>query len=563
MKNIKSLKMHCEISERITWAKRTAKMIFVTVPYHSDRKYTRENPYVSYVRIDDGFCPAERGFKVSFSATACEYDNFKSIVLETKEKNFKIEFHEDGEIYFDGVSTAYCYDIDKWYDFELFFGKGMVLKINNRAVVKTEDCPDSIRQICLEIVGYPTYGPILQSSIGICGLEYSLDRVDFDSIDTSRPDYQLKAEKDDIESVAQALTYDVIAAMDQGKDKVRHSLNFTESGFPDIQICYRAEDEKYITKSGRVIRPKSWEGDKTVGVTAEISDGIHTIIKHFTFTIAKQEDFSDPQDMPDQEFFGIFSDGVWKREGKLDYTKLPEVLEAVKNGDYALAKTLLFTHFQNKHFPKEENLPFDQAEEKTAFDAGYAEMVLNNFHQLQQGYLLGVMDTTAQKAHMNTSLIKANSTMTFSIRAMHNESSAFLLLDTPVLTVRTNKRMLHYPAVETAMIRAGEYRHTALGADERKAEMYGEFLGNRTSYILVKFEIYGIGQREKILFAELGVQGKVVPETAGEKRLIVVKEFSNTWNSKSVKFCDLLYSVYSYEGLHDVNKWGKPPFADG
>ena len=552
---MKDMTIKDKVTHPSCWAGKTGDMTFSTVECHADGKYTNENPYKSYVVVNKGFDGAGKYFKIEFYATSCEYDNFKSVVVKTDDKEYEIEFNENGWIYFNNQETFVSYDIDKWYKFEILFCGGVIFRINDIPVIKLDEKVTKIKEIGIKTVGFPTYGPILGSSIGICDIDYEFENIDFDAVEITENEYFYTADKHSIDAVAEAVNLSNLAVMDNGSERIRHSLNFSASSFSDISVVFSSDDEAVITKSGRVIRPKEGEPDKRVKVTAKISDGNREIFKEFDFVVLAQERCSDPGYMSDEEFFGKYNGDAIEVKGKLDYKKLPIVEKYVKQGNYRLAKEELAKHFKNKAYQKRE---INHSE----FDAGYAEMILNDFHQLQQGYFMGAFNSSDGAVKINHSLIKPNSTMTFSVRAMHNESSAFVIGKKPVLVLETDRRTINCEVSETAMVQSGKYRNTHVGDDVQKAEMYGEFLGNRTSYILMKFRIYGFEQNEKIIAAKLKMQGTVTPEYVGDKRLIVIKEFSSTWNAWDVKFSDLIYGVYSYQGLADKNKWGRPPYAD-
>lgn len=545
--------IHYKSEKNKYWAGKTADMTFGRVECHSGSGYTEEKPYTAYTVVNKGFYGGDKHFGLEFYAISCEYDNFKDVVIKTDDKTYTVEFHENGQIYFCGEETFICYDIDKWYKFELLFGDGVILKINGADAAKTDGKIKEIEEVGIKTTAYPTYGPILASSIGICDINYKFETFDFNAVNIFGNDYFYTAKKHSIDEVAANIDVNTLAAADNGGTRIKHSLNFSPCTFSDILIEFTSDDENIITKSGRLIRPK-YE-DKMVGVTAKISDGEREIIKKFDFIAAAEEKFSDPNYMSDEEFFGKYNGDEAEIVGKLDYKNLPLVEKYVKQGNYKLAKEELAKHFKNKYYEK-SNLKYNE------FDCGYAEMILNDFHQLQQGYFLGAFNSGEHTVKINHTLIKLNSTMTFSVRAMYNESSAFALNGNPVLAVKTDKRTVSCTASETAEVRAGNNRHRHVADTVKKAEMFGEFLGNRTSYILIKFPIYGFLQNEKIISAELNIGGETIPAYTGEKRLIVIKEFSSTWNGEDIKFSDLIYGVYSYQGLTDKNKWGRPPYAD-
>ncbi len=569
---------NCEIIQKKFWAGKSADMLFSLVYRHNDCRYTKENPYLCMVDVDMGSGGKGREVKVSFDATVCEYDNFKSVVIRTKDKNFKVEFNEDGELYFNNINTQYPYDIGKWYHFEIYFTNGIFLEINGKPSAKIKEQHAEIQSIALETRGLPTYGPILPSCIGICNIQYEYTNRDFESVSISRPDYMPHMENCDIDAVAATVNSQLLAPMDNGGREIRHSLNFFESDCQDVKIRFYSNNESVVTRSGRVIRPKAGEGNVPVLITAVISDSSRKIEKTFSYTVMEEEKFHDPLHMSDEEFFGKYENGEWKVEGKIDYSMLPSVEDSIKTGNFRQAKEELLDYFRRKEFDKEidnEEQCFRRKKYKAVSnieqeiygyeaDKGYTEMILNDFHQLSQGYFLSAFYVGEKKVKMNTELIKTNATITFSIRAMHNESSSFVLEGKPILTVYTEKRNISYEAEDIAMICAGDYRDENFFGEPIKTCMYGEFLGNKTSYILLKFSVFGIEKTENILSAFLEISGRIEPEYVKEKRLIVIKEFSSMWDSRSVKFSDLLYGVFSYEGLtvSDVNKWSRPPQAD-
>ncbi len=552
--NFKSTKMDCDIITRSKWAGKTGDMVFTTVKNHSDDKYTEENPYMSSVTVDNGYDSGGDGFILSFDVTACEYDNFKYVTIDTERGIFRLQFNENGEIYFNDVNTLQGHAVDRWIGVEIYFGTGIAVKIDGEFCAKINEKVTKINSVALEMVGYPTYGPILQSSIGICNIGYVCKAVDFDSIELKDTEYLLKADHS-IEAVFEAITEEWLTPIDKGT-KIRHSLNFSGSGYEDISISYSSDNESYITKSGRVIRPKQGEDNAVVTVTADVSDGKNTLSKAFEFEVLAEEKAKDPCYMTDEEFFGRFEEDKWTTEGKLNYSQLSAVEAAVKAGDYKSAKAELLKYYQNK--PKSSY----NGKDITEFDEGYADMLLANFHQLQQGYYMGRFESGGNYAQINPEWIKDNGGIAMSLRAWYNESSEFVLDKLPTLIVKTEKNTYEFFAEDGAMVKAGKHRDTNFYGEPLTAVTYGDFLSSKTSYILLRFKVSGIEKGEKIEAVSLNLEGCVSEKSAENKKMIIIKEFSSTWNSKTVKFSELLYGVYSYNGLYDADIWSKPPYAD-
>ncbi len=551
--NYKSTGMDCEIITRKKWAGKEADMVFTTVKSHSDEKYTVEAPYKSSVIVDEGYGFEGKNFVLSFSVTACEYDNFKYITIDTDSGAHRLQFNENGEIYFNDENTLQSYPVDKWMQIELYFGDGAAVKIDGEFCAKINVKVTKVNSVALDMTGYPTYGPILQSSIGICDIKYRQEDFDFKEIGVKDTEYLLLAEHSP-EAVLDAITVNHLAPLDKSK-RIRHSLNFIDSGYEDITVKYTSGDERYITKSGRVIRPKAGEDDVQVAVTAEVSDGSSTLKKIFDFEVLADETAKDPCYMPDEEFFGRFSDGAWVIEGKLNYSCMPQVENAVKSGDYKGAKTALLEYYRQK-----PRLAVKQ-KEITEFDEGYADMLLDNFHQLQQGYYMGSFISGDSFAKISPEWIKENGSIAISVRVWYNESTELVLERAPDLVVRTDRAEYTFPAEDSAMVKAGKYRDTNFYGAPLAACTYGDFLSSRTSYILLRYRVSGMEKGEKIEEIRLDLRGCTLPEEDG-KRMIIIKEFSSTWDSRTIKFSDLLYGVYSFNGLYDADKWSKPPYAD-
>ena len=146
------------------------------------------------------------------------------------------------------------------------------------------------------------------------------------------------------------LDYEYLSLHENGAQEIKRSLNFPGILVYGTQVTWSSDQEKYITKSGRVTRPRAGEEDVTVTVSANLQLGQYRETKTFTFTVLADEPFVDPQYMTDEEFFGVYSDGSWTTEGKLnyDYDGLEGIEEAVMAGDYKLAKERLLYYFQNR-----------------------------------------------------------------------------------------------------------------------------------------------------------------------------------------------------------------------
>ena len=164
----------------------------------------------------------------------------------------------------------------------------------------------------------------------------------------------LTSSEDIVNADYEFLDYSTLS-MDKS-NRVRTSINFMEKGMYGSDIVWSSSDTSAITQSGRVIRPKVGEPDKEVEVTAVIRYGDVSRVKKFNFTVLADEEFVDPQYASDEEFFGVWdqSKEKWSIPGSINYSysnELKPVEEAVKMGNYSLAKEALLTYFRNKDYP--------------------------------------------------------------------------------------------------------------------------------------------------------------------------------------------------------------------
>lgn len=59
----------------------------------------------------------------------------------------------------------------------------------------------------------------------------------------------------------------------ENSERIKMSLNFAGEGLYGSEIVWSSSDPETVGQSGRVIRPKAGEADRTVQVTARVSNG--------------------------------------------------------------------------------------------------------------------------------------------------------------------------------------------------------------------------------------------------------------------------------------------------
>jgi uncharacterized protein YjdB len=88
-------------------------------------------------------------------------------------------------------------------------------------------------------------------------------------------------------AVAQ-LDYATFINKNESKDKITTDLVFPKNGTHGTTISWESNNLDVITNAGKVTRPSYNEGDKTVKITAIVSDGSKQESKNFTVTVVKK-----------------------------------------------------------------------------------------------------------------------------------------------------------------------------------------------------------------------------------------------------------------------------------
>lgn len=361
-----------------------------------------------------------------------------------------------------------------------------------------------------------------------------------------------------------------------GLNVINRSLNLPDRGADGSTIVWSSSDENHITNAGRVIRPRWYEENAQVTMTATINNNGQISTETFDFIVLKDEKWADPSAIPgsefmtDNEFFGVWDGTTWTVRGKLDYEYpgLETVGDAVKAGDIPLAKERLLSYFANCT-PK-TNISLANR------NTNWAKAFVDDFYSLHTAdYYQGEISVGNQweeyEAAIRTDNISRGGTSSFGVRAWYNEASyaeikrhndpnmAFR----PRIELTVNGEPRVYYAVDSIGIRAGAFKDTNYNNEETvTVQTFGDFLGDDTRHGVIKFAFPDLDAKDIITTAKLVLYAKAFPSFSGPKRLIIVGKEVNTWNSATAKWRDFPGSVYSYNGLPDGNSWTKPDGAD-
>ncbi|MCI9627415.1 MAG: DNRLRE domain-containing protein, partial [Clostridia bacterium] len=358
----------------------------------------------------------------------------------------------------------------------------------------------------------------------------------------------------------------------ENSERIKMSLNFAGKGLYGSEIVWSSSDPDTVGQSGRVIRPKAGEADRTVQVTARVSNGGAVQEKQFTFTVLADEVFTDPQHMDDSTFFGVWDSeaNTWTVQGKLDYTfheKLEAVGEAVKAGDLPLAKQRLLEYMRDKENKYSIGLG--------RRDTNWSNMIIDDFYHLRgsefyQGEFVAGGEFQTVSAAVKPADITPGAPVTYALTAWYNEASELQIYSQncaesnkrPRMEVKVNGKMQTFEAVDDVTIRAGEYKNTNYGGEEiLKVKTYGDFLGNETYKAMLKFDFSSLRETDSITEARLVLTAKADPAFAGEKRIMVQQEPTTLWSEEAVWNTFPGY-IYSFNGLPGKNDWRSPENAD-
>lgn len=274
---------------------------------------------------------------------------------------------------------------------------------------------------------------------------------------------------------------------------------------------------------------------------------------------------SDPMHTSDADFFGVWNGSAWKTEPKLNYSGvsgLSEIESAAKSGNYDLAKEKLLKFAQTK--PSVLN----SGHRNTA----YAKLLSNGFtwgpyYNFYQGSFTASKNLTYYSSAIHTDNIQKTAFNSFRLVAVENQDSAFRIyskensLDQTEaqLELYVNGSKKIYFACADSVIKAGSSKNSVISdSGYLEASTNGDFLGDGTGHILVKFDLSDISSSDTINSAKLTVYGQLVSDSYSSQNIFVMRESDSSWSESSVTWSSILGMYYNYNGLSDGITWERP-----
>lgn len=240
-----------------------------------------------------------------------------------------------------------------------------------------------------------------------------------------------------------------------------------------------------------------------------------------------QFDYSDPQHISDEDFFGVWENDSWTKEPYFRYEDFPEmsaVEEAAKNGDYPTCKEELLSYYRAKH----ETYTID-----TSVSKNYSDKTLAS-------YEMGMDNVIAGGASISGRLILGKEKEWTSADVLEDVSAVVSTLDAknlkydimasrkdgytavidscetefaPYIEVEVNGTIKKYTAVTDTYIDYGDRTSSHGDSEALLVEESVSSIGNDVPYdeftkrMLIQFDFTGLTATDQITAAKMYIHG--------------------------------------------------------
>ena len=374
----------------------------------------------------------------------------------------------------------------------------------------------------------------------------------------------------EIEQAMADTTYTLLTG--SNSNIVSKSLNLPVKHENGVTIKWSTSNKKYITDSGRVIRPRNDQFDEQVKLTAVFSYNGVSESKEFDFTVLADEPFVDPvnidnnagQFMTDEEFFGVWDGTQWTTEGKFDYNnpKLFEIADAAKQGNYILAKQKLLDYMKNRPVTYENGRNEGSIIGETYRILGY------HFYLIYHGNwdVAGGDEYKEYRVPFRESKVTNYSPMeTVNIYPADNDCAEILIAGhnypdkslRPRVEMYVDNELKVFEAIDSVTIRAGQYADTNYGGEtETKAKLFGGYLSDDTMQTVLKFDFSSIDPDAKISTPELVVNCRQAQGFEEPKKMILASGIGDmSWDSSTLTWNDILWRSLNFNGADLDDVW--------
>ena len=374
----------------------------------------------------------------------------------------------------------------------------------------------------------------------------------------------------EIEQAMADTTYTLLTG--SNSNVVSESLYLPVKHENGVTIKWSTSNKKYITDSGRVIRPRNDQFDEQVKLTAAFSYNGESETKEFDFTVLADEPFVDPcnidnnsgEFMTDEEFFGAWDGSQWTTESKFDYNNpdLFKIADAAKEGNYVLAKKELSDYMKNRPVTYTNGRSEGNIIGETYRILGY------HFYLIYHGNwdVEGGDEYKEYRVPFRDSKVKNYSSMeTVNIYPADNDCAEILIAGhnypdkslRPRVEVYVDNELKVFEAIDSVTIRAGQYADTNHGGEtETKAKLFGGYLSDDTMQTVLKFDFSSIDPDATISTPELVVNCRQAQGFEEPKKMILASGIGDmSWDSSTLTWNDILWRSLNFNGADLDDVW--------
>lgn len=307
-------------------------------------------------------------------------------------------------------------------------------------------------------------------------------------------------------------------------------------------------------------------GDRTVMLTAAVSDGINTFYKDFFIRVRRldpggvngRRELRDPNKMTDAELFGEWSDkeNSWTVTPVLQYdtiSGLSEVCHYAKKGNYILAKEALLQYYQNRD--GRLDYPVELSASYSLGTRLVTEKIIGN-QSVDAAFSIGrelrwnEIEIAPSKG-VQASYMLFDRSKDGSRAVLYSRESEYA----PYLKVVTSSTTHYFESSADTYVRGGQYMDTSYGK-EHMLFVHEEDspFGDYTERTFINFDLSGFKKTESIKSISLMVYGMKIGGEDDVMNLLIcpsplleyMDENTTAWSSHTPGMFNFRDTVYDW-----------------
>jgi hypothetical protein len=278
--------------------------------------------------------------------------------------------------------------------------------------------------------------------------------------------------------------------------------------------------------------------------------------------LLQQVDLNQRRIISDEDFFGVYAGGEWKKNPMIDYAysqKLEPVKAAAVRGDYKQAAEKLLAYYRTRDF-KRQTIPESWSEEKNA-------LVMDNiigFDQQEKLVAVFPVSTTPRTHKLNvTGTVRAGKVTFMLMGRNKNQLVSFISSressKAPVLELMIDGKWISVKPDADLFIRAGEYARKNFGTQNEmevcnSGSVTGKPFDGDTRRALIQFDLSRIDVGQ---VSQAQLKLNAWSESDGN-RLILWRSYPTVIDEKTQTWENTIGYQYSWENLPGGIEWGRP-----